>query len=262
MKLLSSLRQHAATLRRAVEGGLADSGHAAVYVRQLLRGNRTAHPVEDLPVSGPVDSAPVLLLHGYFATRGSVHLLQRRLMARGRVVVTYRLGGTLHLGDIRKTAAHLGRKIDSLLAQTGAPRVDIVAHSMGGLVALDYLKHHGGAPRVRRLILLGTPVQGTWSAILGLPTLPLGRASAQLLPQSAFLRDLASGSLPAGPDIVAVAASRDWLAPPDTTHIPGVRQIVVPTGHSGLLVDEEVARTVSDILAAAPAAGAPPPSAP
>ncbi|MHC4042855.1 alpha/beta fold hydrolase [Bradyrhizobium sp. 23AC] len=39
--------------------------------------------------------------------------------------------------------------------------VDIVAHSAGGLVARAYVQAFGGAPRVHKLIFLGTPHQGS-----------------------------------------------------------------------------------------------------
>jgi pimeloyl-ACP methyl ester carboxylesterase len=177
-----------------------------------------------------------------------LHLLESRLTQQGRVVMTYRLG-PVHLGDIRQSADFIARKIESLVAQTGVSKVDVVAHSMGGLVALDYLKRLGGERRIRRLVLLGTPISGTWSALLGILTAPLGRASLQLLPGSTFLRELAEMPFPIGPEVVAIAADRDWLAPPRTTVLEGVRRLVVPTGHSGLLVDDGVAQTVFDLLA-------------
>ena len=84
-----------------MSGGVADSGHAAVYLRQLLRGNRAKRvfdPARGSPRGG--DSAraatpgqpPVLLIHGYFATRGSLHLLERHLTMRGLIVMSYPLG--------------------------------------------------------------------------------------------------------------------------------------------------------------------------
>lgn len=39
--------------------------------------------------------------------------------------------------------------------------VDIVAHSMGGLVARAYLHHHAGAGEVDRVFMFGTPNAGT-----------------------------------------------------------------------------------------------------
>jgi triacylglycerol lipase len=123
---------------------------------------------------------------------------------------------------------------------------------MGGLVGLHYVKRMGGRRRVRRLVMLGTPTSGTWSALLGLALAPLSRASLQLLPDSAFLRELEEGPLPAGVEIFSVAGTRDRLAPPATTRLHGVQHICLPTNHAGLLVDAEVARVVSEILAASP----------
>ena len=191
---------------------------------------------------------PVLIIHGYLATRGSLHLLERHLTMRGLIVMSYPLGGLINVGDIRDSAGLIARKVESIVAQTGIARVDIVGHSMGGLVGLDYLKRLGGRHRVRRLVMLGTPTQGTWSALFGLVTAPLGLASLQLLPGSPFLRELAERPLPPGADVVSIGAIRDWLAPLSSTVLDGVRHIALPTGHSGLLVDAEVAEVVVGLL--------------
>jgi pimeloyl-ACP methyl ester carboxylesterase len=169
---------------------------------------------------------------------------------RGLIVMSYPLGGPINIGDIRDSAGLIARKVESIVTQTGIARVDIVGHSMGGLVGLDYLKRLGGRHRVRRLVLLGTPTQGTWSALFGLVTAPLGLASLQLLPGSPFLRELAERPLPPGADVVSIGAVRDWLAPLASTVLDGVRHIALPTGHSGLLVDAEVAEVVVGILRA------------
>jgi len=227
-------------------------------VRHTLRGNRiapaaAAHVTDHRP--------PVLLIHGYLATRGSLHLLERRLTEMGHLVLTYRLG-LVHAGDICESAAKIAAKIESIAAQTHLDRMDIVGHSLGGLVGLYYVKRMGGRRRARRLVMLGSPTAGTWSAIFSLALAPLGRASLQLLPDSAFLRELEAGSLPEGVDIVSVAGERDRLAPPSTTRLRGVRHISLPTNHAGLLVDAQVAQVVGEILAGAPPARAREPDLP
>ena len=247
MKLTDGLLTKAREFTQMVEDGVTDSGQIAVYLRQLLRGNRAAPSIAQRTAAPCREAPPILLIHGYMANRGSVHLLEERLSAMGRVVMTYPLG-PLHLGDIRDSAHFIERKVDSIVTQTGVARVDIVAHSMGGLVALAYLKRPGAAARVRKLVMLGTPTRGTWAATLGLLTAPLGRASLQLLPGSPFLRELGKTPLPHGPEVIAIAAERDWLAPPRTTTLPNVRHITVATGHTGLLVDENVAALVSRVL--------------
>jgi pimeloyl-ACP methyl ester carboxylesterase len=266
---LAELRARAERLGReisgGVSGGVADSGHAAVYLRQLLRGNRAKRVLRSLRrgsrAAGDAASAatpgqpPVLLIHGYFATRGSLHLLESHLTMRGLIVMSYPLGRPINVGDIRDSAGLIARKVESIVAQTGIARVDIVGHSMGGLVGLDYLKRLGGRHRVRRLVMLGTPTQGTWSALFGLVTAPLGLASLQLLPGSPFLRELAERPLPEGAQVVSIGAVRDWLAPISSTVLDGVKHIALPTGHSGLLVDAEVAEVVVEILRAGPSEG-------
>lgn len=226
--------------------GVKDSSRAVSWMRHTLRGNRIAPPGA---CEQGEDQPPVLLIHGYLGTRGSLHLLESRLTQMGHLVLTYRLG-LLHTGDICESAALIARKIESIAAQTNLDRMDIVGHSMGGLVGLYYLKRLGGRRRVRRLVMLGAPTSGTWSALLGLAVAPFGRASLQLLPDSAFLRDLEQGALPEGVDVVSVAGDRDRLAPTDSTHLKGVRHMSLPTNHAGLLVDAEVARLVGDILGA------------
>jgi len=248
MKRRDGLISKAREISRLLEDGVTDSGQIAVYLRQLLRGNRAVSSRASGAAVVQAGGPPVLLIHGYLANRGSVHLLEERLTARGHVVMTYPLG-PLNLQDIRESAGFIQRKVVSLMEQTGVDKVDIVAHSMGGLVALDYVKRLGGAAVVRKLLLLGTPIQGTWSAALALFTAPLGRASLQLLPGSSFLRDLVQTPVPPGPDVVAIAAERDWLAPPKTTVLPGAQRFTVATGHAGLLVDEEIANLVSRLLA-------------
>lgn len=67
--------------------------------------------------------------------------------------------------DIRLSAAKLASEIDQRLAlldpYVGRAEVLIVAHSMGGLVARQWLDEHNGAERCRGLITLGTPFRGS-----------------------------------------------------------------------------------------------------
>ncbi len=249
MRLLDWISTRTAILGREV----SDAGSMALYVRQLLRGNRARAAAHGLPVTDvrPPDPAlpPVLLVHGYMATRGSLHLLERRLSERGHVVLSYRLG-PLNLGGIREAAALIARKVESLLEQTPVRAVNIVGHSMGGLAGLYYVKCLGGGERVRKLVLVGSPVGGTWTAMFGLVTAPLGRGSLELLPGSSVLRELRDVPLPAGVDVVTVAGERDFFAPEPKTRLPGVRHVSLPTTHSGLLVDGLVAGALDEILRA------------
>lgn len=76
-------------------------------------------------------------------------------------------------GTIHDYAADLADFVASVLRATGASEVDVVAHSMGGLVLRSYLSFHGGAAQVRRVLLLASPVEGVDLAAFA-KLLPLG----------------------------------------------------------------------------------------
>ncbi len=62
--------------------------------------------------------------------------------------------------DIALTASLLDQKIQQIKTQTGSAKVDIIAHSMGGLVARNYIVDSEKAKNVRKLFTLGTPHLG------------------------------------------------------------------------------------------------------
>jgi pimeloyl-ACP methyl ester carboxylesterase len=217
---------------------LRGGGHALSYLRHLARGNRIRRRAlfDSINDSHP----PVLLIHGFLGTRGSMYPLERRLVSDGICVFSFNLG-TFNTRDIRRSAFLIHRKIESILEQTSVSRIDIVGHSMGGLIGLYYVKKLGGAARVRKLVLMGTPMSGTWAALAGIATMGLFSSSSwQLLPRSHFLRELKAGPLPPQTEYYTIAAARDWVSPLTSTRLDGATQVTVPLGHSSLVVSEEV----------------------
>jgi pimeloyl-ACP methyl ester carboxylesterase len=63
--------------------------------------------------------------------------------------------------DIADTKELLDQKIATIKQQTGTQKVDILAHSMGGLVARNYISDPTKATNIRKLITLGTPHLGS-----------------------------------------------------------------------------------------------------
>ena len=236
------LRRLDAYLREDLNG----AQHSLAYLRHLLRGNK----INRRAFFEKIDDArpPVLLLHGYLGTRGSMYILERRLAEDGHLVFSFNLGA-LNVRDIRTSAFLIHRKVEAILAQAKVDKIDIVGHSMGGLIGLYYVKKLGGHEKVRKLVMMGTPNRGTWVALLGIATVGLLSSSAwQLLPNSRFLRELHQGPLPESTDFYTIAADRDWVCPPDSTPIEGAEPISVPLGHSSLVVSEEVYRHVRLVL--------------
>jgi pimeloyl-ACP methyl ester carboxylesterase len=233
--------------RSTVGQDLAGGADGLAYLRHLARGNRVVRRQDAFDQLDPA-RPPVLLIHGFLGTRGSMYLLERRLVEDGHVVISFNIGA-LNVRDIRASAFMIHRKIERILAQTPLQRLDIIGHSMGGLIGLYYVKKLGGHARVRRLVMMGTPVRGTWVALAGIATLGLWSTSSwQLLPRSRFLDELAQGPLPPQTEIHTLAAVRDWVVPLPRTRLSGAASTTVPLGHSSLVVAEDVYQRLSHIL--------------
>jgi len=234
----SKLRQ----INEGVRQDLSGVWHVLGYVRHLLRGNRIRRSslfesIDDL-------HPPVLLIHGYLGTRGALYVLEHRLKADGISVFSFNLG-TLNVRDIRGSAFLIHRKVETILAQTSVKKIDIIGHSMGGLIGLYYVKKLGGHEKVRKLIMLGTPIKGTWAALLGVFTPAVVSASAwQLLPGSRFLGELESGELPEGVQYFTIAAQRDRLCPQESASVDGAEALTVPLGHTSLVIGAEAYRHI------------------
>ena len=147
------------------------------------------------PASGRL---PLLLIHGYQCNRGFWYWLRPKLEAAGWVVATHSLEPVF--SDIDAYAEGIARRIDEVLAATGASRLILVGHSMGGLASRAYLRRHG-IEKVARLITLGSPHHGTLLASLG-----LGPNARQMRVDSPWLRALAA---PLPPTSVSIYSCHD-----------------------------------------------------
>ena len=179
---------------------------------------------------------PMLLVHGYGCNRGIWWWLRPRLEAAGHVVATISLEPPW--GGIDGFAEQLHARIEAVCAATGAPRVTLVAHSMGGLVSRAYLASHGDA-RVARLISIASPHSGSQLARLG-----LGTCARQMTPGSPWLTRLAAQRVTV--PFVSVRTPQDnFVMPQDLQRHPDARDEPLPgVGHLAALCDARVLRLV------------------
>jgi pimeloyl-ACP methyl ester carboxylesterase len=97
---------------------------------------------------------PVVLVHGFFGDPTNFTWLRWHLARHGiRRFASFAYAPRL---DYPRLARALHARIDAVRLTTGSRQVDVVAHSLGGLIA-RYLVQDGGASAVRRLVTLGTP---------------------------------------------------------------------------------------------------------
>lgn len=126
---------------------------------------------------------PVLLLCGPPQGRLALEPLAAFLRRRGHAWAWSVRPGK---GPLAARAEALAERVRTLKAASGAERVDLVAHGLGGLAAAWYVAHLGGAEHVRCLVTLGTPWRGTRMAAF--TRAPLG---PQALPGASVLDGLA-----------------------------------------------------------------------
>jgi triacylglycerol esterase/lipase EstA (alpha/beta hydrolase family) len=168
----------------------------------------------------PQGRLPVLLLHGYVCNRGFMLPLKRYLQAHGISAHSYNLEPVY--ANIDSYADALARRIEEILAATGADKLVILAHSMGGLVARAYLRKHG-ARHVAKLITLGTPHHGAVTARLG-----LGENARQMVPGNVWLKRL-NEDAPTVP-LVSVFSYQDNVVSPQESSILAGAKIVPLSG--------------------------------
>jgi len=188
--------------------------------------------------------APVLLLHGVLCNAGSMHDLRSALVARD-IHPVYTLSYGPPLESIEQFVDQVAAKIDAILAGTGARRVAIVGHSMGGLVARAYLRRHGPA-KVSTVMTIGTPHRGSVHAWL-FPGVCLG----QLRPGNTWLAELNRGeAVPRGVRVVSLWSWHDSMVAPQTSaQLDGAVNIALSgIGHNALVANPRVFALVAEEL--------------
>jgi triacylglycerol lipase len=196
---------------------------AATIVVVVDRGGSSA--------AGPVQQdrpGPVLLVPGYGGSTAALDVLASRLRSAGRDATVVRLPGD-GTGDLRDQAAVLDKAARSAISD-GAPSVDVVGYSAGGVVARLWAEQDGGAAIARRIVTLGAPHHGTEIASLGASLLPgqCPTACQELVPNSGLLTRLNAHETPAGPVWVSLWTNQDQIVtPPDSARLDGALNIPV-----------------------------------
>ncbi|MFJ9902167.1 lipase family alpha/beta hydrolase [Streptomyces sp. NPDC101152] len=235
------------------------AGHLLLYPSGIVQERRgpALLPSPDGAAQLPTGTKPpVVLLHGFIDNRSVFVLLRRSLAQHGRQRVES-LNYSPLTCDIRTAAELLGRHIEEICERTGSRQVDIVGHSLGGLIARYYVQRLGGDLRVRTLVTLGTPHSGTRVA-------PLANAHPivrQMRPGSELLEELTRPAPGCRTRFVSFWSDLDHLMDPLETacieHPDLMAQNVRVSGigHLALPVHPAVATGIRQALDAEPAEG-------
>lgn len=220
----------------------------ATALLTVALGGSSLAPPADPPSAAPSTAGafPVLLVPGWFDTGRDLAALRIRLLGAGWSddwveAITFRDP----TGSNRDHAEELSEAVDRMLASTDAERVDIVAHSMGGLATRFYLWSRVDA-RVRRVVFIGSPHRGTLSAHLA-----WGGGRREMMPDSPFLDSL-NARPPVPPEVEAITIRTrvdTHIVPGESATLPGIAdfELCCPT-HAGLLRHQEVFEIVLRFL--------------
>ena len=198
----------------AVVAGVAASGGGSA---RAVAG----YPAQDRP-------GPVLLVPGYGGQTGALSVLAARIRATGREATVVRLPGN-GTGDLNADASVLNGAVTRAL-DGGAPSVDVIGYSAGGVVVLLWARHDDGPGKARRVITLGSPYHGADIAAGAEGFVPgaCPLACRQLVPGSRLLAGLTAAPVPARPRWMSLWTTDDQVVtPPGSARLAGAINVPV-----------------------------------
>ncbi len=189
----------------------------------------------------PVSTVPTLLVHGYLGSSLVWAPLVDRMQRAG-------LGGffALHYNSltcpIESVADQLVSAAHEVLARTGADRLHVVGHSLGGLVARHAVQQLGLAAVVSGVVTIATPHRGSAFAWVA-----PGPAGPQMRPRAHLIDALPPMRSTAGVRWLVVEGAFDPVAPHvDHGDVPVV--VLRTRGHQGILREPDLAAVVGEHL--------------
>ncbi len=220
-----------------------------MYPLGLIQDNKSGykHPRHS------VNPRPILLVHGIVHNRSAFHSLKRRLQKQGWHNI-YTINYTTSYGSLGSMVGQLSKRVDEVLRVTNAKQIDIVAHSLGGVVARYYMSLGEGRGKIKELITLGTPHNGTMLSRI-LSFLPGSSLGWDLRENSYFLRIMNETSLPKSSRLTNIYSPLDWTVwPKSNLTVKGspkaaFQNICIDTvGHTGFLYSQKVFDTIITTL--------------
>lgn len=185
---------------------------------------------------------PILLLHGVIHNRSAFLTLKKQMRSWGWSNI-FTLNYSTRHGSLTGMVEELSLKLQQIQKKTCCNKIDIIAHSLGGLVARQYMCSAPGAGHINTLLTLGTAHHGT-SASSFLKLFLSGSLAKDLRRDSFYIKNLNQTPIPKGSRIVSIYSNRDWTVwPTRSALVESERATNIEldhVGHVGLLYDQRV----------------------
>ena len=110
---------------------------------------------------------PIILIHGYEAWPSIWDVfipffgMNGYVLGKNLFCLDLRGISGLANGDIKEYAADLAYMIEKIKSNKEISKVNVIVHSMGGLVTRWYIEQMDGSKNVHKLVMLGTPNPGS-----------------------------------------------------------------------------------------------------
>jgi pimeloyl-ACP methyl ester carboxylesterase len=203
----------------------------------LLIGLAAGGVLGSTPAARGPKAGVVVLVPGYGGSTTGVDVLADHIRRIGMGTEVVRLPDR-GLGDLVDQADVVNGYVDKAL-RTGARQVDVVGFSAGGVVARLWDAEYDGGVKVRRVITLGSPLNGTRIAAAGNAADPSACpiACQELVPGSTLLTQLRRMPLRPRPGWLSVWTEDDQVVrPPDSARLPGAVNVPVQTVCPGVVM--------------------------
>ena len=199
------------------------------------------------PSGQPHLDVPVLLVHGFGHNRSGWFVLQQHLRQAGFTSVhTMNYDPFRH--DVVELAEMLSDRVELIRGLTGAERVHVVGHSLGGILLRWYVQELGGDQRVATAVTVASPHRGTRLATF----IPgrTGRIATELAPGSWLLRKLERSARRTSVDWIAFYSNLDLFVQPSSSAmitepaLNATNVFVKDVGHLSIMLSSQVARGI------------------
>lgn len=201
------------------------------------------------------DLPPILCTHGYLHTSSAWFYLKDCLESEGFKVYTLNLGSPLK--SIEEYSQMVEAKVEEIKKLTGKNEINLIGHSMGGVVNTHYAMHHAKQQdvKVSKIATIGSPLKGTRVAIAG-----VGECTNQMRhgPTNQFINEKIHYKIGESTDInfLHIGSENDGVILPYDSAVPYHEdskkhvktKLIQGVGHTSMLYSPRVAKWIVEFM--------------